>query len=1174
MEFVSDHRAPPPPVPSGAVRVHTPPEVPAVPPVNPLVRLLPVVMLVAAGGMVILYLSGDRLPTARSPMYLVLPVMMLVSVLATAAHGMRGRSTELDGVRRDYLRYLDEVAGDAAATAGHQRANLYWTHPDPAALWTVVGTARMWERRASDPDFCQVRVGIGPAVLATPLIVEDGSPVGETDPVTQTALDALLAAHAIVPGLPVVTELSGHLGIGGIPAGARDLARAIVCQLAVWHSPADIRIVARARDGDRCWDWLKWLPHHATASSTARTVLIVDDGKPVPAGTAEIVLELGGRGDRRIESGPGSDALSAELAQLCARRLARWRPGAVCSGAPVPGWAELLGKDGPSDPSPDRIPLRVPIGTGDGPRNRGAPVYLDIKEAAEGGMGPHGLCVGATGSGKSEFLRTLILGLAATHTSDELNLALIDFKGGATFLGFERLSHVAAVITNLAEESHLVSRMQAALTGEMQRRQQLLRASGTGSIAEYRRAREAGRELVVLPVLFLVIDEFSELLTQHPEFAEVFLAVGRLGRSLGVHLLLASQRLDEGRLRGLETHLSYRVCLKTFSTSDSRSVIGVPDAYELSAEPGSAYLKTVDGDLVRLRTTYVSGPTRQIAEEPVGVSLFAADRPPAPPSAGSPLQVPTILETVLDRLAGRGRPAHRIWLPPLCAPPTLTELLAENEWPTLTVPIGLVDNAFEQRRDPLTVDLTGAGGHVAVVGATRSGKSTALCTLLLALALRHGPGDIQFYCLDFGGGALARLRELPHVGVLAGRDEPELVGRTISMVQALIRRRAAQPARADGYGEVFLVIDGWAALRQDGGAAQDAVTDIAAHGLAHGVHVVISAARWAELRPALKDQLGSRVELRLGEPGESEIHRTAARQLAGSPPGTALTRDGNLAALALPYLDAVDVAGSVRSVLARHPGPAAPPVRLLPARLDRERLPRSVRPRTHVVIGVGESELGAATVDFTDPAHLMVLGDSGCGKTALLRTLCTQLTKACGPGEVQLYLADVRRTLLGLVDGAHLGGYAISAAILGDQLRGLVDMLRDRLPGASVSQQELRDRSWWSGPEVYVIVDDHDLLATGTDPLNQLLEFLPYARDIGLHLVIARRAGGAARALYDPVPAMMRELGSTGLVMSSATEEGPLLGTVRPVVLPPGRATLVLRGTAVERVQIAWTDPP
>lgn len=1174
MEFVRDRRAPVPPVPAGVVRVRTPPEVPVAPPVNPLVRLLPVVMLVAAGGMAVLYLSGDRLPLARSPMYLVLPVMMLVSVLATAAHGMRGGTTEIDAGRRDYLRYLDGVGQDAATTADAQRAHLDWTHPDPAMLWTFAGTPRMWERRATDPDFLVIRVGIGPVMLATPLIVEDSSPIGETDPVTQTALDALVTARAIVPGLPILTELAGHLGIGGAAADARDLVRAIVCQLAIWHSPADVRIVARTTGADPCWDWLKWLPHHGTPSPTARTVLIVDDGRPVAAGAADIVLEIGGEGDRRIEADPGSDALSPQLAELCARRLARWRLSPASVGAVVPGWAELVGMDGPSPSSPGAgMRLRVPIGTGDGPENRGMPVYLDLKEAAEGGMGPHGLCVGATGSGKSEFLRTLILGLVATHTSDDLNLALIDFKGGATFLGFERLSHVAAVITNLAEESHLVTRMHAALTGEMQRRQQLLRASGTGSLAEYRRARLAGRELAVLPVLFLVIDEFSELLTQHPDFAEVFLAVGRLGRSLGMHLLLASQRLDEGRLRGLETHLSYRVCLKTFSTSDSRAVIGVPDAYELSAEPGSAYLKTTDGELVKLRTTYLSGPARQVAEGAPGVAVFTATPPRAAPS-GDARRAPTVLDTVLDRLAGHGRPAHRIWLPPLSAPPTLTELLADHAAPTLTAPIGLVDNAFDQRRDPFTVDLTGAGGHVAVVGATRSGKSTALCTLLLALAHRHGPGDIQFYCLDFGGGTLAALRELPHIGVLAGRDEPELVTRTIATVQTLIRRRAARSARADGYGEVFLVVDGWAALREDGGAAQDAVTDIAAHGLAHGVHVMISAARWAELRPALKDQLGSRLELRLGEPGESEMHRTRARQLAGSPPGTALTRDGNLAALALPHLGAADIAGSVRAVLARHPGPAAPPVRLLPARLDRERLPRSVRPRTQVVIGIGESELGAVTIDFADSAHLIVLGDSGCGKTALLRTLCVQLTRECEPGDVQLYLADARRSLLGVVDGAHLGGYAISAAILGEQLRGLVEELRGRLPEASVSQQQLRDRSWWSGPEIYLVVDDYELLSTGTDPLNQLLEFLPYARDIGLHLVITRRAGGAARALYDPVPAMMRELGSAGLMMSTATEEGPLLGTIRPAVLPPGRGTLVLRGHAVERVQIAWCEPP
>ncbi|XGU19733.1 FtsK/SpoIIIE domain-containing protein [Rhodococcus sp. 3Y1] len=156
-----------------------------------------------------------------------------------------------------------------------------------------------------------------------------------------------------------------------------------------------------------------------------------------------------------------------------------------------------------------------------------------------------------------------MLGLIATHSPDALNLVLIDFKGGATFLGLEEAPHVAAIITNLAEELAMVDRMKDALAGEMNRRQELLRAAGNfANVSDYERARLAGAALDPLPALFVVVDEFSELLSQQPEFAELFVAIGRLGRSLHIHLLLASQRLDEGKLRGLDSHLSYRVGLK------------------------------------------------------------------------------------------------------------------------------------------------------------------------------------------------------------------------------------------------------------------------------------------------------------------------------------------------------------------------------------------------------------------------------------------------------------------------------------------------------------------------------------------------------------------------------------------------------------------------------------
>src|SRR5262249_3320133 len=220
--------------------------------------------------------------------------------------------------------------------------------------------------------------------------------------------------------------------------------------------------------------------------------------------------------------------------------------------------------------------LRVPVGLDAG----GTPVELDIKESAQGGMGPHGVLIGATGSGKSELLRTLTLALAMTHSSEILNFILVDFKGGATFVGMEQLPHTSALITNLADELPLVDRMQDALHGELVRRQEYLRQAGYASVVDYERARAGGAELPPLPTLFVVVDEFSELLHSKREFMDLFVMIGRLGRSLGVHLLLASQRLDEGRISQVEGHLSYRIGLRTFSASESRSIIGVSDAYE------------------------------------------------------------------------------------------------------------------------------------------------------------------------------------------------------------------------------------------------------------------------------------------------------------------------------------------------------------------------------------------------------------------------------------------------------------------------------------------------------------------------------------------------------------------------------------------------------------------
>ena len=439
---------------------------------------------------------------------------------------------------------------------------------------------------------------------------------------------------------------------------------------------------------------------------------------------------------------------------------------------------------------PQRNRLQVPIGV----TEDGEVIELDLKESAQGGMGPHGLLIGATGSGKSELLRTLVVALAATHSSEILNLVLVDFKGGATFIGMEKLPHTSAVITNLADELPLVDRMQDALNGEMTRRQEVLRASGYASLFDYEKARASGAQLVPFPTLLIVVDEFSELLSSKAEFMDLFVSIGRLGRSLGVHLLLASQRLDEGRINRVEGHLSYRLALRTFSSMESRAVIGVGAAYELPPEPGNGYLKVDTTNLVRFKSAYVSGPYTGTGVEPgnePGLDVVASDvvpfttrhlplpepaERPEPDEAAAPADDrchdrgagPSLVEVLLSRLAGAGPPARQIWLPPLSTAPTLDSLLPSVvphpvfgmsvDDPAvrgrLRVPVGVVDKPKDQLRELLVVDLAAADGHVGVAGAPQSGKSTLLRTLMLGLALTNTPAEVQFYGLDFGGGGL------------------------------------------------------------------------------------------------------------------------------------------------------------------------------------------------------------------------------------------------------------------------------------------------------------------------------------------------------------------------------------------------------------------------------------
>ncbi|GAA2397304.1 type VII secretion protein EccC [Streptomyces glaucosporus] len=968
-----------------------------------------------------------------------------------------------------------------------------------------------------------------------------------------------------------------------------------------------------------------------------------------PRGGLSVVV----RPDRlRLESAHGAvyegrpDFLSPEAAEALARQLAPLRMGSG-GGDDEPLLANLeftdllnLGDAASVDvrrtwrPRSTAERLRVPIGVGED----GQPVMLDLKEAAQDGMGPHGLCVGATGSGKSELLRTLVLGLAVTHSSETLNFVLADFKGGATFAGMAQMPHVAAVITNLADDLSLVDRMGDSIRGELNRRQELLRDAGNyANIHDYERARAAGAPLVPLPSLVLVIDEFSELLTAKPDFIDMFIQIGRIGRSLGVHLLLASQRLEEGRLRGLETYLSYRIGLRTFSAAESRAALGVPDAYHLPSVPGSGYLKFGTDEMVRFKAAYVSGVYRSnssgedapagplpadrrpvlFTAAPVPVPVRQAAPVPAAPSPAAPEDDDALADTVLDvivrRLENQGPAAHQVWLPPLDQAPPLDELLpglavvegrglTQPDYPhagRLVVPLGLVDKPYEQRRETLLRDFSGAAGHMLVVGGPQSGKSTLLRTLITSFALTHTPQEVQFYGLDFGGGGMSAVADLPHVGGVASRLDPERIRRTVAEVAGVLnqreeyfrangidsiatfrRRRARGEITDQPWGDVFLVVDGWGAFRQEYDMLEAVVTDIASRGLGYGVHVVVAASRYMEVRPALKDQLLNRLELRLGDTMDSEFDRKVAANVPAGVPGRGQTPEKLHFMTAVPRIDGVSsdeelsdaTAALNRAVAQAWRGPSAPPVRLLPRELPADRLPKGGDyPQHGVAFGIDENTLQPVFVDFETDPFFLVFGESESGKTALLRLLAKQICERYTPDEARIVVADYRRSLLSNIPDSHLIVYAAMSNAMETHMAAMKDLMEKRTPPEDVTPQQLRDRSWWAGPKMFMIIDDYELVSTSSgNPLAMLTEHLPFARDIGVCFIIARSAAGASRASYEPFMQRMKELGAQGVILSGDPSEGELLGSVRARPMPPGRGYFVSRRRGNPLVQVGW----
>ena len=897
-----------------------------------------------------------------------------------------------------------------------------------------------------------------------------------------------------------------------------------------------------------------------------------------------------------------ADQVSISWADRLARALAPIRDvSRDDSDTMIPSAARLLQVIGLPDPAPDQVirlwrqlgrTTAVPIGVGaDGP------FTVDLRAD-----GPHALVAGTTGAGKSELLQTLIASLAAANRPDAMTFVLVDYKGGSAFKDCARLPHTVGMVSDL--DGHLTERALASLSAELKRREEILLHAGAKDIEDYwdvqRAEPRSDPRRQPLPRLVLVIDEFASLVAELPDFVTGLVGIAQRGRSLGVHLILATQRPAGVVSADIRANTNLRIALRVTDAAESLDVIDVPDAARIAkSTPGRCYVRSGASVPVAVQSARIGGRRPGSGPGDAGpqvtpVPWRALGRPlsSAGPAADDGTMA-TDLSVLADAIAAAAQSLgvaeqRSPWLPPLPELVTLGTLPrghAGVDGDLSPIPFGITDVPARQAREPLTVDLAN-GGHLVVAGAPRSGRSTVLRTIAGSVAARCSPADVHIYGLDCGTGSLLPLARLPHCGAVVTRDQTDRVERLLATLRAEIGRRqqllaaqgfagiAEQRARSTGPGQrlpwMLFLLDWWegyvAAYEQyDFGRLIETMLLILREGPAVGMRAVVTTDR-----TALIGQVGTvfqrRLVLNLADKDDASYAGLNVRAVpAHQPPGRLVFLGGTQMLEAQVALLDEDPSGmaqvaAIHSVAAqareRHgrPARAQRPLRVdaLPVRTTiAESLgldPEFKRPSPlWTLIGAGGDELGPVGIDISaEGPGVVVAGPPRSGRSTALHTMTASLLDAGTP----VLIITPRRSPLRSLSGAP-GVLAVLAS----------DVDSDQVNGAIAGQDRY-----------VVVVDDAELLVDSlVSPA--LEEILVSGRDAEHGMILAGSTGDLGRTYSGFVRTALKS--RCGLFVAL---EGPGDGDLFGIRLPRGAGPgplgrgLLVRPGSTAPVQIALPE--
>ncbi|MEO7555295.1 MAG: FtsK/SpoIIIE domain-containing protein [Acidimicrobiales bacterium] len=1193
--------------PAGAVAFNRPPRAappPAAAPVSvpePPKVAPPRAQLSVAAFVLPLLMAAVLVKVVGNPTFalfaLLSPMLMVGSTIEQRRRGARTHKRDAATYRAQLRTLGDELA--AAATV--ERARRVASLPDLAEVTRRVAlpSVRLWERRGTDADALCLRLGTGDIGWLPPL-EEPRRP-------RLPALDSVIAAHSCLADAPVELELRAGavVGLVGDRTAARAVARSLVVQVAAHHGPADVAIaVLCAPEAVGAWDWTKWLPHghvdgapmlagdpdsaEAVAGALLAnpagntTLVVVDDesllegrrspvrallqgrGGPVsgivvagtvdrlPAACSAIVALRGADGVAELRCPQLGDASTPVLVSGCgldvaraaARHLARFEDPEVDGvGAGLPdrvGLRALL----PGGPSLDAVvkrtwaanraasAARAPIGVGsDGP------VDVDLDRD-----GPHVLIAGTTGSGKSELLRTLVAGLAALSSPEQLTFLLIDFKGGAAFDACARLPHTVGLVTDLDE--HLAQRALRCLDAELRHRERLLREHGAADLATYRLVSGAP----CLPRLVVVVDEFATLKAEVPGFIDALVGVAQRGRSLGVHLVLATQRPAGAVSDDIRANTALRIALRVQSATDSNDVLGDAAAAQIPrGRPGRALVRFGPGELVSVQAALVTGHlVGGDASLTVTPFTFAGSETAAPAALGGPSDLAALVDACGAAAADAGlAPPRRPWPDPL---PTEIDLEALTPGDGAVVAFAVADDPDQQRQR--TYGWRPRAGNLLVWGIGGSGASTALGSIAIALAQRHPPDAVHLYVVVGGGGELGALAGLPHCGAVITAGEREREVRLLRWLRSELAERQSLPGDACAARPAIIVlIDGYAAFASErtdaaGMAVLDDLGRVFAAGTSVGIHVAITADRVGSVPLALTALTHQRLLLRLADTHDYSLVGVAPRALPSFVPGRGIDAEsGCVVQVARP-------AGRLAAVVARvgaqcsAPGPSSRrPVAIgvLPTAVPRALVVGHARVGERpwfLPVGIGERSLRAAGFELYEGEHAIVAGPARSGRSSALLALAAGFSVAAPAGTV-IAVAGPRSALA----------------------RAGVSTHRPNDVSGAVSAARLA-----VGPTL-LLIDDAELVDDPEGALGALL-----AEQSGALAVVAAGRADSLRAAYGHWSRDVRRA-KTGLVLQPDTDlDGELVGLTlprrSPVALSFGRGWLRAAGD-LQVVQVA-----